>query len=421
MPECSCVPGAGAKCSSARAVIAASSIAGHAAARLPVRTCGEPNAICVDNQPLTAPISATVQGVPLTAQFRNVPQEHDGETPFEMQFVLSEEPADLSYRTVHNNLFDASGGHIVRAWRLEVESTMTGVYPYARVDLNERVSAWGLVGIGSGELTLRQKDQDPMETDLGMRMGALGVKGQVLDGSGPSGIGVNIKSDAMWVRTTSDRTQGMESAEGDVSRLRLILEAERQFAMEGGGTFVPSGEVGVRVDGGDAETGTGLELGAGMRYARGPITIEGQVQALVAHEASGYEEWGASGAIRVNPSESGRGLTFAIVPVWGSAGRQAERLWGARDARELGQDAKFDATARIEAELGYGMSVPRTRGVVTPYAGLSVSEGSSRTYRAGTRWNLAEGAVLGLEGSREEGVGGNAPTESITFRTELRW
>ena len=112
---------------------------------------------------------------------------------------------------------------------------MTGVYPYARLDLNERVSAWGLIGFGSGELTLRQKDEDPMQTDLGMRMGALGVKGQVLDGSGPSGIGVNIKSDAMWVRTTSERTEGMMGAEGEVSRLRLILEGERQFAMEGGG------------------------------------------------------------------------------------------------------------------------------------------------------------------------------------------
>ena len=53
-----------------------------------------------------------------------------------------------------------------------------------------------------------------METDLGMQMGALGVKGQVLDGSNPSGIGVNVKSDAMWVRTTSERTEGMRGAEG---------------------------------------------------------------------------------------------------------------------------------------------------------------------------------------------------------------
>ena len=301
-----------------------------------------------------------------------------------------------------------------------VESSMTGMYPYARLDLNERVSAWGLVGIGSGELTLHQEGEDPMETDLGMRMGALGMKGQVLDGSGPSGIGINVKSDAMWVRTTSERTEGMMGAEGGVSRLRLILEANRQFAIEGGGTFVPSGEVGLRLDGGDAETGTGLEVGAGMRYARGPLTIEGQVRALVAHEESGYEEWGASGSVRVNPSQSGRGLTFAIAPVWGSAGSQAERLWGARDARELGQEAEFEATARLEAELGYGMSLPQTRGVVTPYTGLSLGEGA-RTYRAGTRWNLAPGAVLGLEATRQGGANGTAGTNAIEFRTELRW
>ena len=64
------------------------------------------------------------------------------------------------------------------------------------------------------------------------------------------------------------------------------------------GRSFPPAKSGVRVDGGDAETGTGLEVGAGMRYARGPVTIEGQVRALVAHEESGYEEWGASGAIR---------------------------------------------------------------------------------------------------------------------------
>ena len=208
---------------------------------------------------------------------------------------------------------------------------------------------------------------------------------------------------------------------GEVSRLRLILEAERQFAMEGGGTFVPSGEVGVRIDGGDAETGTGLELGAGLRYARGPITIEGQVRALVAHEESGYQEWGASGAIRVNPSESGRGLTFTIAPVWGTAGSASERLWSVRNTGVLEAGQAFEATGRIETQLGYGIGMPGTRGVVTPYAGLSLSEGSSRTVQAGTKWNLAPGAVLGLEATRHGGANGTAGTNAITFRSELRW
>ena len=123
----------------------------------------------------------------------------------------------------------------------------------------------------------------------------------------------------------------------------------------------------------------------------------------------------------MNPSQTGRGLTFGIAPVWGSSGSQAERLWGARDARELGQDAEFESTGRLEAELGYGVSVPGTRGVVTPYTGLSLSEGSSRTVRAGTRWNIAPGAVLGLEATRQGGANRTAGTRAIEFRTELRW
>ena len=260
-----------------------------------------------------------------------------------------------------------------------------------------------------------------METKLDMRMGALGLTGRVLDGTGPSGLGVNIKSDAMWVRTTSDQIQGMESAEGDVSRLRLIVQGERRFELQDGGMFMPSGELGLRIDGGDAETGTGLEVGAGMQYIRGAFTIEGQVRALVAHESSGYEEWGASGAIRVNPSASGRGLTFGITPVWGNAGSQAGRLWGAEDAGELKPGSDFQATGRIETELGYGFGVPGTQGVVTPYMGLSLSEGSRRTLRAGTRWNCAPGAMMGLEATRREGTGTVPGRNAIEFRTELRW
>ena len=150
-----------------------------------------------------------------------------------------------------------------------VESSLTGFYPYARIDLNAKVSAWALAGIGSGELTLHQEGGKPMPTDISMRMGAIGVKGQVLDGTGASGLGVNVKSDAMWVGTKSERTNEMVATEGDVTRLRLILEGERVFEAGNGATFTPSAEIGLRQDGGDAETGTGIEIGAGLRYTAG--------------------------------------------------------------------------------------------------------------------------------------------------------
>ena len=301
-----------------------------------------------------------------------------------------------------------------------VESSMTGVYPYAQLTLNARVSAWALAGAGSGELTLRQNGKKAMPTDISMRMGALGVKGQVLDGSGPSGIGLNLKTDAMWVSTKSDGTDELRASEGDVTRLRLTMQGERRFALEGGSSFTPNAEVGLRHDGGDAETGTGLEVGAGLRYTVGAVTIEAQARTLVAHEASGYKEWGASGAIRVTPSATGRGLTLSIAPAWGQTGSATDRLWSAHDASALGADSEFEAGSSLQMDAGYGFGLPGNRGVLTPYAELTLGDAGDRAMRAGTRWQLGPDAVLGLEATRQTSDAGEAANQ-LMLKAALRF
>ena len=70
-----------------------------------------------------------------------------------------------------------------------------------------------------------------------------------------------LKSDALWTRTTSERTAEMARADADARRLRLVLNAAWPFGF-GGGTLTPSVELGLRHDGGDAETG--VEVGAGL-------------------------------------------------------------------------------------------------------------------------------------------------------------
>ena len=77
------------------------------------------------------------------------------------------------------------------------------------------------------------------------------------------------------------------------------------------------------------------------------MTVEAQARTLLVHEASGYEDWGASGAIRVTPDASGRGLTLSIAPVWGRTGSAAERLWSAHDARALGESSEFEADNQL--------------------------------------------------------------------------
>ena len=48
----------------------------------------------------------------------------------------------------------------------------------------------------------------------------------MLDGAG---AGVNVRSDALWMRMSSEDTEELAPTEGEVTRLRLIVEGERRF------------------------------------------------------------------------------------------------------------------------------------------------------------------------------------------------
>ena len=184
-------------------------------------------------------------------------------------------------------------------------------------------------------------------------------------------------------------------------------------------TFTPSAEVGLRHDGGDAETGSGLEVGGGLRYIAGPLTIEGQVRMLVAHEESGYEEWGASGAIRVTPSASGRGLTLRLRPEWGRTSSGSQQLWWARDASELEGSGEFEAERRLVAEAGYGFEFGGARGLLTPYAGVTFGEAGQRTMRSGVRWKHGSDLAVGLEAARARDTIGDEAGQ-VRLRAALR-
>ena len=303
----------------------------------------------------------------------------------------------------------------------ELDSLLVGVYPYARVEISERISAWGLFGHGRGNVTLTPDNQAPVKTDIGLHMGALGVEGMLSDGSGPTGLGLTVKSDAMWVKIESDKAVGLDSTHAKVSRLRLMLEGARVFEVAPGATLTPTGQIGLRHDDGDAETGFGLDMSAGIRYAAGRLTIEGTVRTLVAHEDSAYEEWGASGAIRVTPDASGRGLSFTLAPAWGNTASKADQLWAGQAPVDLPTSGPTRPGARLTAELGYGMVPANQRGILTPYAGLSLGNGSSQSYRTGARWQMAPETTLALEASHATAALSPTPVNAVMLHAAWRW
>ena len=314
----------------------------------------------------------------------------------------------------------------------ELESTLTGVHPYLRFEASERLSVWGILGYGSGDLTLTvdaagDSARKTWKTDTSMKMAAAGARGVVVAATVAAPLELAVRTDAVVQRMTSDAASGdagnLAATESGTSRVRVMLEGSRAFALDGGASFVPTLEVGLRQDGGDAETGTGVELGGGVRYSdpASGVTVEAKVRGLIAHEDADYSEWGASGAVRIDPGASGRGLALTLTPAWGADSGNAERLWGLRDARGLAGNDDVEPAGRLDAEAGWGFGAFGGRGLMTPFAGLALSEAGDRTWRTGVRWTLGADLSFGVEGTLREAANDNPGEHGVGFKLTARW
>ena len=304
----------------------------------------------------------------------------------------------------------------------ELDSVLTAVHPYARYQATERLSAWGVLGYGAGDLTLATAGST-WRTDTAMRMAAAGARGVLLRGAG--GLQLAAKMDARLTHIASAAATGeaglLGAAAGGASRVRLLLEGSRAFSFGGTRMLTPTVELGVRRDGGDAETGTGIDLGGSLRYAdtRLGLTVDASGRYLVAHEDDAYREWGASASVRIDPGAAGRGLRLAVAPSWGaSATGGAERLWSLRDARGLAGYAA-DGSMRLDADIGYGLAAFRGRGSMLPFVGLRLA-GTGRDWRAGVRWTHGARVEFGFEAMRRESPLA-AAEHSVELKASVRW
>ena len=325
----------------------------------------------------------------------------------------------------------------------EVSSTLTGVWPYGRYAVNERLSVWGVAGYGQGDLRLAPKDAAAMTAGMELAMGAVGVRGVAVEAPAEGGVELSIASDAMAVRTSSEKAPGLAAATADVTRLRLGLEGTWRGLEAGGGELTPRLEVGVRHDGGDAETGFGLDLGGGLAWSHPESGIAAEVsgRGLLTHESRGFRDRGLSGSFAWDPGGgTGRGPKLTLSQTVGasaSGGMDAllgrETLAGLAANDDGGDDLQ---NRRLELRLGYGFPAFGDRFTSTPEMGLGLSQGH-REYSLGWRLNLVPGSGSGagqggpnalefrFEATRRESAGGpandNAAEHGIGLKVTARW
>ena len=309
----------------------------------------------------------------------------------------------------------------------EVASSLTGLHPYLGYHVTEDLSLWGIAGYGRGTLTLSPQAGSPYRTDMDQIMAGAGARGDL-----PSGDGLSLafEADVLVVRMTSDAVSGpwgrLAAGEADVSRLRLSIEASADWFLAGARTLAPTVRLALRHDGGDAETGFGVEVAGGLALVDPSrnLTAEVQVRGLVAHQVAGFRDWGMSGSLRFDPTPSSDiGPSLALAPAWGSSSSGgAAAFLGAAPQAGMAATGERAPGGRISAEAAYGMAFLDGQATGIPYLRMMFSE-TAREVGVGFRWGMLreERLTFGIAGTwRSSAVGESTPERTVMMRLALQ-
>ena len=311
----------------------------------------------------------------------------------------------------------------------KAKATLTGVYPYLYYGLNELVSVWGAAGFGSGTLSLRLNDLESeakleSKANVASRMGAAGVRRELLYPAENWGVSAALKADALFTRTASDASRNLAGTRATGNRQRIAMEVAQEFTLALGAWVAPFVEVGARRGGGAGSDEFGMEVSSGFRYEYPLVgwTAEFRSRGLFEDSIIEFDEMGVSGSLRYDPmSDSALGPSLSLSIAGGLEGWiDPDALWGNHSMGEWGTDDGDTRDTRVDAEFGYGLPIPGGSGTKTPWVGASLSEQWS-DLRLGYRFGFDSDMDLGVEGAlRRSALGDEYSDYSIMLRFSLR-
>ena len=256
--------------------------------------------------------------------------------------------------------------NVVGATEGRLTTRLTSLYPYVRGAVSSGLDLWAIGGYGRGEAgDARGMEALGAPADLTMTMGAAGLRQDVAERGGVAlavvgGAGSLSLSTAGGGLTLAGLGAGVHQA-------RVAVEASRAS-----GAVSPFVQVGGRYDGGDGQTGGGLEVVAGLRASTSRVDLEARGRWLSLHSASGYEEYGATVRLAVKSRPDGTGLRAVLAPRWGAADELAvgeDGLLGGAGMSSLQRGAAWtppEQALSLDGELGYGWRTRRLRGILSP-------------------------------------------------------
>ena len=301
----------------------------------------------------------------------------------------------------------------------QIAASIIGFWPWGQIAIDDRISVWGLLGRGQGDISLTPSSGDRAKADMDMTTAAIGLRGVLLTQEESGGLELSATSDALAVWSNSDMVRGMRAARTEVTRIRLGLEGNLLFDMGGGATLGPEFELGLRRDGGDAETGMGIEVGAGIVWTDPGRGLQANVRGriLLSHEDESYSESGFAGSLVWNEDPNSKhGFKFSLSQTVGGSATGGTATLFSRDTLEglAANDNSNEDQYRLDATLGYGFAAFGGRFLSTPEIGYRLLNSG---YEYGLGWRLGlvdrERAFLelALEGTLRESANDDVEAE----------
>ena len=278
-------------------------------------------------------------------------------------------------------------------------SRMNTFHPYLYWQPTERVSVWGIGGLGRGQLDVNEPGRSHnFEADFRMFSGGLR---SVLSRRGSNEVG--LRADAFSAQLETEASEDIAKVRGEAHRARLMLEWVHTKQLSAGRSLSLKAEAGGRFDGGDAERGSGAETGFRLGYldANSGLDVVMLGRVLVVHE-SDYRDWGLGVQASWDPGEKQRGFRVSVTSTRGQDGGGRTTLWNNanRVIRPPGMGAMgMSPQSRMEGEVAYGglkmLGLPGLLMTMTPYGRLRWA-GQGRELAWGTAWSLPPRSQLAL-------------------------
>ncbi|MDE2876893.1 MAG: hypothetical protein OXQ93_15740, partial [Gemmatimonadota bacterium] len=312
----------------------------------------------------------------------------------------------------------------IRSGDGRVDASLTAFIPYASMQATEALKVWGAAGFGSGDVTLETETGGRYRADTDWTMFFLGLGSDILTpGEDAGGLNLKMKSDALWARTESKGAAGLAGSESEATRLRLGIEGSWGIRLSGEARLTPRLELGIRRDGGDAETGTGIEAGGGVSWRAPRLGVELEIsgRTLVSHGNGDLEDRGFSASLAYDrePS-SGRGLSLRLSRDRGTSTGGLDALFAPTLLED--RDAGTGTGGRWKLEGAYGLPAFGGRYTGSPHAGVGIGQ-DVRDWTVGWRWapeGTAPDVSFGLKAVRRENHG-NSPEHVLGFEFTGRW